>query len=79
MFHKDGKEHILGVFNFRLTKEMNPGNVAGKKEIELVDVREFKGYSKDGVKLKFLTFNTSSERYYINPDCYAGLLELWQI
>lgn len=29
---------------------------------------------KDGVKLKFLTFNTSSERYYINPDCYAGLL-----
>lgn len=31
MFHKDGKEHILGVFNFRLTKEMNPGNVAGKK------------------------------------------------
>ena len=74
VFHKDGKEHILGVFNFRLTKEMNPGNVAGKKEIELVDVREFKGYSKDGVKLKFLTFNTSSERYYINPDCYAGLL-----
>lgn len=50
-----------------------------EKEIELVDVREFKGYSKDGVKLKFLTFNTSSERYYINPDCYAGLLELWQI
>ncbi|WP_131368743.1 hypothetical protein [Chryseobacterium luteum] len=74
VFHKNGKEYILGIFNFKLTKEMNKGNVAGKNDVELIDIREFKGYAKDDVKLKFLTLNTDSERYYINPDCYAGLL-----
>lgn len=75
IFHdKNDKEHQLGIFNFRLTKEMNKGNIAGKSNVELVDIREFKGYSSDGVKLKFLTLNTSSKRYYINPDCCAGLL-----
>lgn len=67
-------EHILGTFNFKLTTEINQGNKVGTNKIELVDVREFKGYSNGGVKLKFLTLNTESERYYINPDCYAGLL-----
>lgn len=42
--------------------------------IELIDVREFKGYSSNELKLKFLTLNTESERFFINPDCYAGLL-----
>ena len=71
---KNDKVHELGTFNFTLTKEMNKGNVAGKNNVELIDIREFKGYSSNGVKLKFLTLNTSSKRYYINPDCYAGLL-----
>lgn len=67
-------EHILGTFNFKITKEMNKGNIVGKKDIELIDVREFNGYNANGVKLKFLTLNTDSGRYFINPDCYAGLL-----
>jgi hypothetical protein len=66
--------HELGIFNFKFTTEMNPGNIAGKKEVELIDIREFKGYSNRGIKLKFLTLNTESERYYINPNCYAGIL-----
>ncbi|CAA7387185.1 hypothetical protein [Chryseobacterium fistulae] len=75
VFHdKNGNVHELGIFNFKLTKEINPGNVEGLKNIELIDIREFKGYNSNGVKLKFLTLNTDSERYYINPDCYAGLL-----
>lgn len=71
---KTGKEHELGTFNFTLTKEMNKGNIAGNNNIELIDIREFKGYSANGVRLNFLTLNTKSKRYYINPDCYAALL-----
>ncbi|MFZ0597439.1 MAG: hypothetical protein WAM46_10695, partial [Flavobacterium sp.] len=71
---KDNVEHLLGVFNFKLTTEMNKGNKAGKNEVELVDIREFKGYSSSTIKLKFLTINSDSKRFYINPDCYAGLL-----
>ena len=71
---KNGEEHVLGTFNYTLTKEMNKGNIAGNNSVELIDIREFKGYSSNEVKLKFLTLNTSSKRYYINPDCYAGLL-----
>jgi len=71
---KDNIEHLLGIFNFKLTTEMNKGNVAGKNEVELIDIREFKGYSSSTTKLKFLTINSDSKRYYINPDCYAGLL-----
>ena len=52
---------------------MKKGNIAGTKKVELIDIREFKGYDNNGVKLKFLTINTDSKRYYINPDCYAGL------
>ena len=71
---KNDKEHVLGIFDFFLTTEMNKGNITGKNSVELIDVREFKGYSSDGIKLKFITLNTDSKRYYINPDCYAGLL-----
>ncbi len=75
VFHdKNNTEHELGVFNFKTTTQIAPGNKIGSGEIQLVDVREFKGYNSDGIKLKFKTLNTESERYYINPDCYAGLL-----
>ncbi|MCL9805314.1 DUF4280 domain-containing protein [Flavobacterium amniphilum] len=68
------KIHNLGVFDFASTNEMNAGNVEGNDMVELLDARQFKGYSKDGVKLKFLTWNSDSQRWYINPDCFAGLL-----
>jgi hypothetical protein len=68
------KIHDLGIFDFTSTKEMNPGNIEGNKNVELLDARQFKGYDKDGVKLKFKTWNSDSERWYINPDCFASLL-----
>ena len=73
-YDRFGLKHELGIFNFILTKEMNKVNIAGENNVELIDVREFKGYSSDSVKLKFLTLNTESKRFYINPNCYAGLL-----
>lgn len=68
------KIHDLGTFDFISTNEMNAGNVSGNDKVELLDARQFKEYSKDGVKLKFKTWNSDSERWYINPDCFAGLL-----
>lgn len=71
---KNNKEHELGIFNFKTTTQIAPGNKIGSGEVQLVDVREFTGYNSNGIKLKFKTLNTDSGRYYINPDCYAGLL-----
>lgn len=71
---KDSKEHLLGIFKFIKTKQILPGNIVGNGSIEILDMRQFKGYNSDNVKIKFLTINTESERYYINPDCFAGLL-----
>lgn len=71
---KNNTEHELGIFNFKTTTQIVAGNKIGSGEIKLIDIREFKGYNSNGVKLKFKTLNTESGRYYINPDCYAGLL-----
>lgn len=71
---KDKGEHELGTFTYYKTKEMNPGNKKGDEDVELLDARQFKGYSSDKVKLKFITWNSDSQRWYINPDCFAGLL-----
>lgn len=71
---KDNGEHELGTFVYYKTKEMDPGNRQGDDDVELLDARQFKGYSSDKVKLKFQTWNSDSQRWYINPDCFAGLL-----
>ena len=74
VYHDEkGNEHKIGAFKFLETTEMKKGNIAGTKKVELIDIREFKGYDNNGVKLKFLQIK-SKTRFYINPDCYAGLL-----
>jgi len=70
---EEGNEHEIGIFKFLETTEMKKGNIAGTKKVELIDIREFKGYDNNGVKLKFLQIKDNT-RFYINPDCYAGLL-----
>lgn len=75
VYHDENKnEHILGTFNFKKVIERLKGNALGTNKIELIDIREFKGYENNEIKLKFLTINSISKRFYINPDCYAGLL-----
>ena len=78
VYHDVNKnQHEIGIFNIHKTKAMERGNVALDYDVELINVKEFEeGYSsKDGsVTAKFKTFNSDSERWYINPDCFAGLL-----
>ncbi|MFQ1013605.1 hypothetical protein ACFX2U_12310, partial [Gilliamella apicola] len=78
VYHDVNKnQHEIGIFNIHKTKAMDRGNIALDYDIELINVKEFEeGYSsKDGsVTAKFKTFNSDSERWYINPDCFAGLL-----
>jgi hypothetical protein len=74
---KNKKIHELGIFTIHVTKAMGRGNIPQAHNVELINVKEFeKGYiSSDGnVKAKFATFNSDSQRWYINPDCFAGLL-----
>lgn len=71
---KNNIEHEFGIFNFKTTTQIAPGNIVGSGDIELVDIREFRGYNSNGIKIKFKTLNTETNRYYINPNCYAGLL-----
>ncbi len=78
VYHDANKnQHEIGIFNIYKTKAMEIGNVALDYDVELINVKEFEeGYSsKDGsVTAKFKTFNSDSKRWYINPDCFAGLL-----
>ncbi|MFQ0995684.1 hypothetical protein ACGH6Q_11835 [Gilliamella sp. BG2] len=74
---KNKKTHELGIFTVHVTKAMARGNIPQTHNVELINVKEFeKGYiSSDGsIKAKFATFNSDSHRWYINPDCFAGLL-----
>ncbi len=43
-------------------------------DVLLAYSKEIQSYSSGDVKFKFLTWNSSSGRWYINPDCFAGLL-----
>ncbi|MCX8728739.1 hypothetical protein [Gilliamella sp. B2838] len=74
---KNKKIHELGIFTVYVTKAMSRGNIPQAHNVELINVKEFeKGYiSSDGsVKAKFATFNSDHDRWYINPNCFAGLL-----
>ena len=78
VYHDANKnQHEIGIFNIYKTKAMEIGNVALDYDVELINVKEFEeGYSsKDGsVIAKFSTFNSDHDRWYINPNCFAGLL-----
>ena len=78
VYHDVNKnQHEIGIFNIHKTKAMKRGNVALDYDVELINVKEFEeGYSsKDGsVIAKFSTFNSDHDRWYINPNCFAGLL-----
>ncbi|WP_036562308.1 hypothetical protein, partial [Candidatus Schmidhempelia bombi] len=78
VYHDKGKQkHELGIFTVHVTKAMARGNKPQNYDVELIDIREFEqGYSSpDGiVKAKFKTLNSESNRWFINPDCFAGLL-----
>lgn len=74
---RNNQTHQLGIFTVHTTKEMAIGNKALNSNIELIDVREFRdGYCSidKKTKAKFMTFNSESNRWFINPECFAGLL-----
>lgn len=73
---KEGKEHEICTVDWYTTTEMLKGNIKGAKNVELIDIRQFKGYesSDKTIRAKFLTLNSDSQRWYINPSCFAALL-----
>ena len=75
VYHDEkGQEHEIGLFNYFTTTAMAPKNIPIKgRNVELIDVRDFKGYCSPNVKIRFSTINSPSSRYYINPSCLASL------
>lgn len=71
------EEHDLGKTKIFTTKKHTKKNVLSKTkgdDIQLVYVKDVSNYVSGKVKFKFLTWNSSSGRWYINPFCFAGLL-----
>ncbi len=76
VFHTlDQTIHNLCVVEWIETNKMKKGNILVEGEkVELIDVRQFKGYKGDNLSIKFRTMNSDSGRFYISPECFASLL-----
>ena len=85
---KQGNEHQIGTFNLTLTPKVIRSNKSrtvkdiaahlqadSNGDIELIDIKQFTGYASGNIKAKFGLWDSEQyKRYYINPDCMAGLL-----
>ncbi|AUC76326.1 hypothetical protein [Olleya sp. Bg11-27] len=71
------EEHDLGktkVISTRRHTKMNILSNTKEDDVQLVYIKDIPSYNSTNVKFKFLTWNSSSGRWYINPFCLAGLL-----
>ncbi len=76
-FDSSNNKHLLGEAKIQKTKRHVRKNVLSKKkndDVLLAYSKDIQSYSSGDVKFKFLTWNSSSGRWYINIDCFAGLL-----
>ena len=77
-YHDSNKtKHLLGKTKAHSTKRHTKKNVLSKKkndDIILVYAKDIQSFSSGNVKFKFHSWNSASGRWYINPDCFAGLL-----
>ncbi len=75
-FDKNNNEYNLGELKAHKTKRHTKKDKLSLKEeyVVLVYVKDIKGYNSGNVKFNFATWNSDSQRWYINPDCLAGLL-----
>lgn len=72
-----GTKHLLGKTKAHSTKRHIKKDVLSKKKNDnttLVYTKDIQSFSSGNVKFKFHSWNSSSGRWYINPDCFAGLL-----
>lgn len=74
---KTGKSHVLGKTKVHSTKRHTKKNILSTKkndDVLLAYSKDITSYSSGNVKFGFSTWNSSSGRWYINPDCFAGLI-----
>lgn len=71
----DQTMHNLCIVEWSETTKMKIGNIpVADEKVELIDVRQFKGYKANGLNIRFRTMNSDSGRFYISPECFASLL-----
>ena len=73
----DKTSHYLGRAKVHKTRRHTKKNVLSSKkgdDILLAFSKDIENYNSGNVKFKFATWNSKSNRWYINPDCFAGLL-----
>lgn len=75
-YDSNNKKHTLGEAAIHKTKRHVKKDVISTKEdyILLAYSKDIKEYSSGVVKFAFSTWNSASQRWYINPDCFAGLI-----
>ncbi|AXT50609.1 hypothetical protein D1818_07090 [Aquimarina sp. BL5] len=74
---KTNKTHVLGKTKVHSTKRHRKKNLLSTKkddDVLLTYSKDIKNYTLGDVKFGFSTWNSSSGRWYINPDCFAGLI-----
>ncbi|RLJ98638.1 hypothetical protein [Tenacibaculum discolor] len=75
-YDSNNKKHTLGEAAIHKTKRHVKKDVISTKEdyILLAYSKDIKEYSSGAVKFAFSSWNSASQRWYINPDCFAGLI-----
>ncbi len=76
-YESTGKQHFIGKTKVHSTKRHLKKNVLSKKKGDdtlLAYSKDIQSYSSGSVKFKFASWNSDSGRWYINPNCLAGLL-----
>ncbi len=75
VYHIGNKEYEICILEWFSTTKMASGNIPIQdKTIELIDIRNFRGYKSVYLNIRFRTINSPSGRYYIAPVCLASLI-----
>jgi hypothetical protein len=76
-FDKNNKQYNIGEASLtKVQRHVKKGVLSTKKDdlVELIYIKDIPSFHSDTIKFRFLVWNSTSKRWYINPDCLAGLL-----
>ncbi|MFL0096037.1 hypothetical protein [Tenacibaculum maritimum] len=75
-YDKKGNKYVLGTTRLIEVDKWKKKNIKETPMTKtfLVDARKLDKYSSGEIKYSILKWSTSKKRYYINPDCFAGLI-----
>lgn len=75
-YDRKGDKYVLGTTKLIEVDKWKKKNIKATPITKtfLIDARVLDKYSSAEIKYRIIKWSTSKERYYINPDCFAGLI-----